>query len=295
MSLSLANVSSTTTGVAGILMAIPQIGGLFSNSPANTIGYQPQNTVGQPVNPPALIFHYEGEQSVLLESDITDHYVENNSTIQDQIALRPETITTHGFIGELTDAPPNSVLAALQIAANSLQLVNGFVPQLTQTAQESYNQALFAYNTAKNLVNAASSAFSSIAGKSGEAVIGSGVLSNTALPNQGKQQIYFQQFYQYYNTRTLFTVQTPWAVFQNMAIKTLRAIQDAETNTITDFEITFKSIRFATVGASSSTASPIAAAPGTRLSEQTSSLVAYTNSNLSNVVAQPVPPNGIPA
>lgn len=302
MSLSLANVSATTTGVNGILMAIPQIGGLFSNSPANTVGYQPSLQNGQSVNPPALIFHYEGEQTATLESDITDHYIENNSTIQDQISLRPETVTTHGFIGELTNAPPNSVLAALQVAANKLTTIPGLSPQFTTSAIEAYNQATFAYATAANAATAGLSAFSSISGGGGEAVIGNGGISNTSTPNpfgistQGKQQVYFQQFYSYWTSRTLFTVQTPWAVFQNMAIKTLRAIQDAETNTITDFEVTFKMMRFATVGGSSTVAgaTSISAAAGTRLAEQTSAKISNTGSNLSNVVAQPSPPNGVP-
>ena len=45
--------------------------------------------------------------------------------------------------------------------------------------------------------------------------------------------------------RERFPVQTPWAVFQNMAILRLTATQDAETNVITDFEVTFKLIRMA--------------------------------------------------
>ncbi len=301
MSLSLANISSTTTGVSGILMAVPQIGGLFSNSTANTIGYQPI-IPGQPVNPPALIFHYEGEQTATLESDITDHYVENNSSIQDQIALRPETITTHGFIGELTNAPPNSVLAALQVAANKLTTIPGLSPQFTTSAIEAYNQATFAYATAANAASAGLSAFSSITGGGGEAVIGNGGISNTSSPNpfgvstQGKQQVYFQQFYSYWTSRTLFTVQTPWAVFQNMAIKTLRAIQDAETNTITDFEVTFKMMRFASVGGTSQIAGAqkITADPISRLASQAAAKVSFTGVNASKITKQPVPPTGIP-
>jgi len=52
-------------------------------------------------------------------------------------------------------------------------------------------------------------------------------------------------FYGYWQSRTLFTVQTPWAIFQDMAIQNLRAIQDDSTRMITDFEITFKMLRFA--------------------------------------------------
>ena len=88
------------------------------------------------------------------------------------------------------------------------------------------------------------SAWGSITGdNSGTSVIsGQGI---TIARNQTKQQIAFQQFYGYWRTRTLFTIQTPWAIFQNMAIKSLRAIQSEETRMITDFEVTFKLMRFA--------------------------------------------------
>lgn len=281
-------ITNLLSGATGILMAVPQLGGLLSNSVANTIGYQPQNN--DPLNPrPALIFHYEGEQTAALESDITDHYVEDNTAVQDQIALRPEIITTHGFIGELTDAPPNTVLAALQLVSNKLTIIPGLTPQLSATALLAYNNAIFAYNTALNLANSAVSAFSSIAGGvSGEAVIDQTGISNTTEPNifgiqtQSKQQVYFQQFYGYWKTRTLFTVQTPWAVFRNMAIKSLRAIQDEKTNVITDFEVSFKMIRYASSNNGLATGlTATDAGEGTRLQQQSFPGISLPNTNLS--------------
>lgn len=240
----MANLSS----LAPITTAATALSNLILVSPQSTIGYQPTPSATAPdtgvtlQNPPALLFHYEGEQTVALESDITDHYVENNTAIQDQIALRPETITTHGFIGELNDIAP-AALQAVQAIANKLTIIGAYTPVLSATALLAYNEAFQAYQIADNAVNAAVSAWSSITGGGGESVIGSNGL--TVKSNQTKQQTYFQQFYGYWRSRTLFTVQTPWAVFQNMAIKSLRAIQDAETNMITDFEVSFKTIRFA--------------------------------------------------
>ncbi len=210
------------------------------------MGYQPQakgslNASGNPI-----IFNYEGEQVSILESDITDHYIEDNSAIQDQIAIRPETITTHGFIGELNDIAP-FFLQSLKQLANKLTIVNGFFPTLSTTALLAYNEAVFAANTAFNAVDSAISTVESIAGVftggTGQSVIGSNGLTESL--GQNKQQAAYQQFYIYWKNRTLFTVQSPWAVFQNMAIKSLRAIQDADTRMISDFEVTFKMIRLA--------------------------------------------------
>jgi hypothetical protein len=234
------------SGLSSITSAAQALSNLILVSPQSTMGYQPQNT---PTNdgttqqlPPAILFHYEGEQTAVLKSDITDHYIEDNTAIQDQITLRPETVTTHGFIGELNDTPP-SALAAIQAIANKLTIINAYAPALSTTALLAYNNAFQLYQVANAAKNAAIAAWSSIAGTGGESVVGSNGI--TFQPNQTLQQIVFQQFYGYWRNRTLFTVQTPWAVYQNMAIDELRAIQDAETTAITDFQVTFKMIRIA--------------------------------------------------
>ncbi len=228
------SISTATTAV-----------GALSNfllvSPQSTIGYQPQPTVPFAPDSP-IIFNYEGENTASIESDITDHYVEDNTAIQDQIALRPEMITTHGYVGELNDIPANAVLAALQLAAKKLTVLSAYTPELSITAQLAYAEAAYLYSVGAAAVSTAQAAIATI-GNTGESVIGSNGLK--LQPRQTKQQQAFQRFYGYWRSRTLFTVQTPWAVFQNMAIKNLRAIQNEDTNTITDFEVTFKMIRFA--------------------------------------------------
>lgn len=229
-------LTTTATSLSNLILVTPQ---------AN-LGYQPQNDpLADPTSqqPPTLLFHYEGEQSVSLESDITDHFIEDNTAIADQIALKPEVITTHGFIGELNDVPPKA-LAVIRTAAEKLTAIEAYVPELTLTADITYAQAFQLYQVAANAANSAISAWSGISGTGGENVIGSNG-QETSNGNQTKQQVIFQQFYGYWKNRTLFTVQTPWAIFKNMAIKSLRAIQDAETRMITDFEVTFKIIRTA--------------------------------------------------
>lgn len=236
------NLSSLTP----VTTAATTLSGLILVSPQQTIGYQPQNAPSWKKDttqqPPALLFNYEGEQSVALTSDITDHYIENNTAIQDQIALKPEMITTNGFVGELNDVAP-AALAPIKAIAEKLTAVGAYTPSLSATAALAYAQAFQLYQVGASAVRNAVSTWSSINGGGGQSVINGGGI--TAQPNQTKQQIYFQQFYGYWKNRTLFTIQTPWAIFQDMAILNLRAIQDAETRMITDFEITFKLMRFA--------------------------------------------------
>lgn len=211
-------------------------------TPQTNVGYQPQSTGG--AQPPTLMFHTEGENTAHLQSDITDHFIEDNTSIQDQIALKPERITVHGFIGELNNVFPVGLPNNGQISA-LLPNVASFVPQLTTTGQVAINTAFAAYQTAQAAKNAAVSVWGALSGASSQTVIGSsGIVSHGA--SQGLQQTVFQQFYLYYRSRTLFTVQTPWAVFSNMAIEELRALQDETTRMITDFYISFKMLRFST-------------------------------------------------
>lgn len=235
----LAPISTATT-------AATALSNLILVTPQSTVGYQPQNAPTIDNNtralPPSLIFQYEGEQNLYLQSDITDHYIEDNTAINDMIALHPEEYSTTGYIGELNDVAPQA-LVPLKFLADKLTTVSAYVPSISETALIAYNEAFFAYQIAQNAINNAVSSWSTITGSDTESVIdGNGI---TIAKNQTKQQIMFQQFYGYWRNRTLFTIQTPWAIFRDMAIKSLRAIQSADTRMITDFEVTFKIMRFA--------------------------------------------------
>lgn len=235
----LAPISTATT-------AATALSNLILVTPQSTVGYQPQNAPTIDNNtralPPSLIFQYEGEQNLYLQSDITDHYIEDNTAINDMIALHPEEYSTTGYIGELNDVAPQA-LVPLKFLADKLTTVSAYVPAISETALIAYNEAFFAYQIAQNAINNSVSSWSTITGSDTESVIdGNGI---TIAKNQTKQQIMFQQFYGYWRNRTLFTIQTPWAIFRDMAIKSLRAIQSSDTRMITDFEVTFKIMRFA--------------------------------------------------
>ena len=241
------------SALAPITTAATALSNLVLVSPQATQGYQPQNppnkdgTPSTKAQPPSFLFHYEGEQVLRLKSDITDHFVENNTAIQDQIALKPETFTTNGFIGELNDVVPD-FLKPVKFLADKLTTIGPYTPQLTTTALLAYSEAFFLYQVASNTLDSAIAAWSSISGLinggGSQAVIGAEGLTAASSP-QNKQQTAFQQFYGYWRNRTLFTIQTPWAVFQNMAIDEVNSVQDETDKLSTTFTVTFKMIRMA--------------------------------------------------
>lgn len=67
-----------------------------------------RKAIVRPNNPPAgiagFLFDYDAESFMELISEITDNAVEDNTSLQDNIALLPERFTTRGMIAELTDA-----------------------------------------------------------------------------------------------------------------------------------------------------------------------------------------------
>lgn len=241
-------MATNLSGLSALTTAASALSNLVLVTPQD-VGYQPQSADGSTGDqPPTLLFHIEGEQSAEFESDITDHFVETNSAINDQWSLKPEIVNVEGFIGELNNVTPEA-LQALKTIADKFTVIDGYTPGLSASAINAYNEAFFLYQNAKSAVNSAVSAWSSLAG----ALTGSGGPANSTIgsggltigENQNKQQIMFQQFYGYWRTRTLFTVQTPWAIFQNMAIKKVTAVQEAETKVITNFKVQFKMMRFA--------------------------------------------------
>lgn len=234
-STTLSRATTTTQAVAGVILVNAQEDvGYQTQKPGSGLLNRALKFIGVP--PPSFYFHNEGENTATIESDITDHYTEANSAIQDQIALKPEKITVHGFIGELNDVPPR-FLAPFKSVKDKLTILSAYKPGLSISAIRAYNRAQQLYATASLAKDAAVGALNSISSLAGSG--GGGI--------QTKQQKAFYQFYGYWQKRTLFTIQTPWAVFENMAILSLRAIQEENTRMITDFEITFKKIRFAEV------------------------------------------------
>lgn len=179
-------------------------------------------------NSVSFLFNLREEDSEDLQSDITDHYTETNSAIQDQIALKPVKCTLHGFIGELNDQN-SGVAAEVQLIASQLSVFSPYVPQLTVAAQQFYNEAQQVYNAAAAAAATVNQAFNFLTG--------AGTLT--------KQQQAFAFFKSRWQARALFTVQTPWEILTNMAIEDLHAVQEGDSNTISDFRVTFKQMNFA--------------------------------------------------
>lgn len=193
------------------------------------------NAIVRPNNPPAgiggFLFDIPGDEEVRLKSAISRHFVENNTPISDHIALDPEQVTVRGLVAELVAGVTTpSPVAAI---ANVLPLLGVMMPPLTiaqtaaaaatavgtflQTQSLSGQQSLYQYfqATAPGRAN---------------------------LTRQQNAALFFQQAWW---GRQLFSVETPWGIWTNMAISDVRMLQSKESRYISDFAIVFERIRVA--------------------------------------------------
>jgi hypothetical protein len=165
-------------------------------------------------------------------AEITDHFVEDNSTIQDHIAIKPNKITLRGFVGELVEerADPKSKVVEL---TQKLTVINSYIPVVTGAARQI--NSLITSNKAST-VDAI------------DETIGTGVdlfQAYKALnPPDGKQAKAYNFFRALFDAKQLVAVDTPFGFFSDMAIENIVSIQ-GDNAYITDFAVTLKEFRTA--------------------------------------------------
>lgn len=175
-----------------------------------------------------LIFDLPETESLQLKAQITEHFVEDNSAMQDHIAISPRSITLTGKVAELIMTKDElqkyaeqlitklSALGILKpgISSSALKLLSQY-QRTTQAIQQTLNQ----------LKDAAS------------------IFSDT--PALNKQQKYYNQISGMFYSRGLFTVQTPWCTLKNMAIENVSFEQEESTKDWSTVTVTLKEIQLA--------------------------------------------------
>lgn len=174
-----------------------------------------------------FLFDIIDGEDVSFDSDITDHYVEDNVAIQDHIALRAERFTVRGFAGEICDKFSESMRIAISII-EKVAIISTMAPQFITQAEQLYAQLTAGAKNIGQLINTASSLYDIFA---------------QAITTATRQQAAFNYFYSLWLSRQLCTVETPWNVFTDMAIESVRGRQNGETRMISEFSVTFKKIR----------------------------------------------------
>lgn len=165
-------------------------------------------------------------ESVLkLESDISSHVMEDNSTITDHVVTKPRTMTFRGIVGELvmtparlkeTMPPMSSRLVDLKELENDLAF---------QQAQQT-----------EKLLASRKADFSEL---------------RAALPSPAsagyRQKEVLGRLTALWRDKSIVSVSTPWEYLETCMIESVSYSQDDTTVYASEVEITVKEVRFATV------------------------------------------------
>jgi hypothetical protein len=174
-----------------------------------------------------FLFDVPLTENITMSSNITNHYIEDNTTLQDHVALNPISITLTGKVAELVYTKQAS-LSFLTAVADRLAPLGVLSPAQSGQAQKaiaSANQALSAITSAKKALNSLSDVF-------------------TDNPSLNRQQTAYYKFESYFLGRARLSVETPWRTYTDMVIEQFAADQDQNSTEETTFTITFKQVKF---------------------------------------------------
>lgn len=183
---------------------------------------------GYPPGVNGFVFDVVDDETIELDADITDSWIETNSTIQDHIALKPVKFTLKGFVGELYDI--FQVQGANDTYTPVLNLLNipGLLPIWNNQDAQFYTTLTNQIAQAQSVVSGIQSFASLVSGFS---------------PSLSRQQQAYTTFYGLWMNRTLCSVQTPFTLLTSMAIESVHVIQSGKSNLVSDFTVTFKQIQ----------------------------------------------------
>lgn len=181
-----------------------------------------------------FLFDYEGEEAIDLHSDITDHYTEDNTAIQDHVARNPTHLMLRGFIAEQVYKPNNGILGAINSIQNRLTTVPAYLGKYTPGSLATIQRAVTQTSNVANQINQAIARVKNVVG-----------LFGNSSPGQTQQQIAFNKLSALWETNQLMIVETPFGIFGNMAIENLAFVQSDETRGWSDITVKLKAMRFA--------------------------------------------------
>jgi len=192
-----------------------------------------------------FVFDIEGETTVNLSTEITDHYLEDNTTVQDHIAVKPKKITLKSYVGELVHRQDETTDTFVQKAVRKLTTVNQYLPDLATQAKQIWdNRKEF---QGFSLEGAGDFFEKNIESKTINRVTDYWAMAKNLIGANTRQQQAYMYFKALMEQKLLVSVQTPFEYMNRMAIESITAIQSEDSKYISDFSITLKEIRVAQI------------------------------------------------
>lgn len=204
-----------------------------------------------------FVFDIKKEYKLNLNSDITDHYVEDNVAIQDHIGLKPVILEVLGSIGEVTlkdkvgeqsdldnylkNQKDQNIFNSVDSYLGRMGSLTSFTPNIINQSLDVYNTAKFGYSTVSKVINLDKRDSTSSRRFAYNSEYDEDVIAQT------KQFEWVNWFKIQWWNRASFTIVTPYGVLTDMYILDLSASQPENTRYVTNLSIKFKQIRKAHV------------------------------------------------
>lgn len=180
-----------------------------------------------------FVFDLEGSTQVIVQSEITDHYSEQNTFVNDQAAQKPQRIVLRGFVGEIVANPGTGVLGAINTLQNKLTTLDATLGKYTPSVVQKIQSNL---QTVTNTVNKVDNAISRA-----QNVVG---LLVGAAPAPTKQELAYQNLFALWANNTVFTLDTPFNYFRSVMIEHMMFDQPEDTKQWSELMVTVKEVRF---------------------------------------------------
>lgn len=182
-----------------------------------------------------LKFDVELTHEINIQCDVTDHYIEDNTTLQDHVAIKPTQITLTGYVGELVYTGPSLFTEALVQANERLGLLSAYLPNFSKGMAQKINALALQIRNTLAVVQAAAN-------------VGVNLISlfrkKSATPNN--QTLYTNIIRSFIANKTLVTVATPHGgLYYNMIITNANLISNEDSLGYMQASITLKQIRVA--------------------------------------------------
>ena len=182
-----------------------------------------------------FVFDIRMNETVSNTSQITDHYTEDNTTIQDHVAFEPVKVTLVGKVGELVFTT-NKALEFARITADRLVTLGELSPvqrdKATQQISDAYQIEAALRSSVNLLLN--------LGGTIGLDATSWWSDVQCAKDNQSRAFLRFQNIFY---SRKMITVVTPWRNYHDMMIESFTVDQDETSVLESTFTINLKQIR----------------------------------------------------
>jgi hypothetical protein len=184
------------------------------------------------------LFDVKKTEQIDNEADITDHYMEDNTVINDHVVRKPIRITLSGYIGELVARKSDISNAIPSYLSSSLSTISAYTGEYTSGTIQKMQEVISQSQSYANTVNQAIDKTKDI------------VKQFKSFPDPAETAIKaaYNSLYAFFLSEDLLTVQTPFGLEDNMKIEKLSMSVPEDSESYTDISITLKKMRFGEIG-----------------------------------------------